>query len=115
MSTFDNKQACIDMWTWIASQPDKTTKGDYFEANPHNYTEEFVEEMYLSYNFCFACLEDIKRGAEEECCRCPIYPNSRKTGIMCNSLNEPYDKWNIKKTQANAQKFLDFVIATWED
>ena len=105
MTPNEMRTACIKMWTWIANQPDGTTKIDWEQNHPEE------SQLLDNYYSCYTCLYDFHFG-ENDCTHCPL--GYIDDNYHCTNSGEPFQIWDDNHTAANAKAFLEFIKTNWK-
>lgn len=105
MKQKSSKQKCLEMWEWLAENPEKS-KNDY-----RNYLHD--KNKLDEYETCWACVE-----AAFECSNCPItFPEG-----SCLKDSSCYQIWdreddkkypNRKNSREAALEMVELIKTTW--
>ena len=114
-----NKQKCLEMWEWLAANPDK---------NKENYRNYLVNKGKAGeYSYCWACDEaygkiDKKVNKNKLCEYCPMTWYSKQTKPYkneCMSSSSPYNTYylnrDIKIRIKAAKQIIELIKDTWEE
>lgn len=120
MKINSNKEKCLEMWKWLADNPEKG-KPDYM-----NYL--YTQGRSLEYRSCWACKEANERSrgnTAAQCNNCPIaWDPTDEVRPTCFSLHSPYRAWevgneskpqNISVKHKAAVAIIHLINTTWKE